>query len=311
MKHAFLSHASKDSEIARAIKAILEGEGVACWMAPDDIVPGRDYAEEIIRGIEETACTVLLLSRNANDSPFVKREIERAVSKKKPVFPVRLDDAMPSAALELFISSAHWVDAASGSLPSPILRLAESIRGLVGLPLPKPEPAVPESARVTPVAIQPVLAAEKEAVQLAAPPGKVTRRPSGLVLAGALLALGLTAGVITYVVRTPAAASSGPVTEVARPGPTAVTPMPVMTSEKPVHASEKAEGAHAAKAPALPAPVAYKVAGHPAGVTSKSEPPVATPGPGNANKCSGLLEKISLGEPLGDKELTFLKTQCK
>lgn len=310
MKHAFLSHASKDSEIARAIKGMLESQGVACWMAPDDIVPGRDYAEEIIRGIEETACTVLLLSRSANDSPFVKREIERAVSKKKPVFPVRLDDAMPSAALELFISSAHWVDA-SGPLALPIQRLAESIRGLVGLPVPMSQPAVvPPERRVELVVTQPTTVPEKQPRQSETASGKGTRRSSGLVLAGAILVLGVSAAVVAYALRAPATLPGGTVTEEVRSAPAGGAPVPVSVPEKPANNPDKAAVADAAKAPAAKAPVAHKVADHPA--RSASRPDVAaTPSPGNANKCSALLEKVSLGEPLGDKELTFLKTQCK
>ena len=34
----------------------------------------------------------------------VRREVERAVSKHKPVFPVRISEVVPSPALELFVS---------------------------------------------------------------------------------------------------------------------------------------------------------------------------------------------------------------
>lgn len=120
VKHAFISHASKDKEIAKKICEMLENRGIECWLAPRDIIPGRDYGEEIIRGIEETAATVLLMSENANDSTFVKKEIERAISKAKPVLPVRIRDVSPSPGLELFVSSAHWIDAWQSPIDSKI-----------------------------------------------------------------------------------------------------------------------------------------------------------------------------------------------
>ena len=132
VKHAFISHASKDKEIAKKICEMLENRGIECWLAPRDIIPGRDYGEEIIRGIQETAATVLLMSENANDSTFVKKEIERAISKAKPVLPVRIRDVSPSPGLELFVSSAHWIDAWQSPIDSKIDQLANSIKPLIG-----------------------------------------------------------------------------------------------------------------------------------------------------------------------------------
>lgn len=107
----FVSHASDDRGRAEALAQQLEATGHRCWIAPRDVRPGHEYGEEIVRGIENSKCVVLLLSGPANDSTFVRREIERAVSKGKPIFPLRLTDVSPSAALELFISSVQWIDA--------------------------------------------------------------------------------------------------------------------------------------------------------------------------------------------------------
>lgn len=137
MKNAFISHASADRDLAEKISEMLEARGIECWIAPRDLVPGRDYGEEIIRGIEETSATILILSENANSSTFVKKEIERAVSKSKPVFPVRIRQVMPSPGLELFISSAHWVDAWQPPMDVKMDQLANSIRPLIGM---QPQP---------------------------------------------------------------------------------------------------------------------------------------------------------------------------
>ena len=112
---AFISHAKGDQKRAQEIAALLEEHGLKCWIAPRDVRPGQSYGDEIIRGIEKSRAFVLILSKASNDSPFVAREVERAVSKRKPIFPIRIEDVEPSSALELFISSTQWIDAFSGS----------------------------------------------------------------------------------------------------------------------------------------------------------------------------------------------------
>ena len=133
---AFISHASADLPHAEALARHLEAAGKRCWIAPRDLRPGREYGEEIVRGIENSACTVLLLSDAANDSTFVRREIERAVSKGKPVFPLRLSNIAPSPSLELFISTLQWVDAWDGKWDEQAARLIAQLDAKVQPALP-------------------------------------------------------------------------------------------------------------------------------------------------------------------------------
>ncbi|MBC8013575.1 MAG: toll/interleukin-1 receptor domain-containing protein [Methyloceanibacter sp.] len=121
---AFISHAKADEKKARAIADSLESRGFKCWIAPRDVRAGRSYGDEIIRGIESTRSFVLVLSKASNDSAFVAREVERAVSKKKPIFAVRIANIEPAPSLELFISGTQWIDAFSGRLGLHVDRLA-------------------------------------------------------------------------------------------------------------------------------------------------------------------------------------------
>ena len=82
---------------------------------------------EIVDGVKLSAVFVLVLSENADESIFVKREVERAVSKGKPIFPIRVREVMPSRSLELFISSAHWIDTWKPPIEKYLERLAQSI----------------------------------------------------------------------------------------------------------------------------------------------------------------------------------------
>jgi tetratricopeptide (TPR) repeat protein len=131
---AFISHAKADAKKAQAIAEGLEKRGFKCWIAPRDVKAGRAYGDEIIRGIESARAFVLVLSKASNDSAFVAREVERAVSKKKPVFAIRIADVQPAPALELFISSTQWIDAFPGRIGTQIDRLAALLAEEEGVP---------------------------------------------------------------------------------------------------------------------------------------------------------------------------------
>jgi len=109
-RDAFLSYATPDKDAAYRLCRLLEEQGINCWIAPRDVPPGADYGEAIIRAIETTAATVLLLSSHANTSVHVKHEVERATSKRKRVIPVRLVEVQPSPSLELHLATAQCLD---------------------------------------------------------------------------------------------------------------------------------------------------------------------------------------------------------
>ena len=51
----FISHSSRDASIAVQICERLEKSGLNCFIAPRDIRPGKEYAEEIVKGIDNSA----------------------------------------------------------------------------------------------------------------------------------------------------------------------------------------------------------------------------------------------------------------
>lgn len=106
----FVSHASADAEAAVSLCTQLEGLGLRAWIAPRDIGPGAHYAESIIDGLERSRAVLMLVSPTALSSPHVLREIERAVSLRRSLFPVRLADVQPEGALAYLLSGCQWLD---------------------------------------------------------------------------------------------------------------------------------------------------------------------------------------------------------
>ena len=56
------------------MKELLNKEGIEAWMAPGDIPAGSKYAQVINRAVKESACMVLVLSRDAQNSVWVAKK---------------------------------------------------------------------------------------------------------------------------------------------------------------------------------------------------------------------------------------------
>jgi hypothetical protein len=126
-KHAFISHSSRDHELAKRVCEVLEGHGVICWIAPRDIDPGAPYDEEILRGIGCSQTFILLLSDAANESPHVKRELMVAIRAGHAVYPIRIQEVQPGPKLEYLLEGIHWVDAWTPPIEAHLDRLARLI----------------------------------------------------------------------------------------------------------------------------------------------------------------------------------------
>ncbi len=127
----FVSHSAKDKTTADAVCAKLEAEGIRCWIAPRDILPGRDWGEAIVEAIEGCRVMILIFSAHANESNQIKRELERAVHKGKIIIPFRIEDVAPAKSLEYFISTSHWLDAITAPLEKHIAYLQRTISSLL------------------------------------------------------------------------------------------------------------------------------------------------------------------------------------
>jgi hypothetical protein len=216
MSDIFVSYASQDRDAAFRIVGFLEQNGIRCWVAPRDVPPGMEYGQAIIEGIAQSRALVLILSDQSNESQFVRKEVERAVSKTKPVLPVRIREVKPSGSLEFFISSSQWVDAWKSPMEQHLLPLVAAIKAM----------GTPGAAAVQSSTLPP------------------PRRSNAPLIAGIALAIVLAAAALGYVFR-PAAP----------PAPVASAPTPVAPQAAAAPATPAPAPAPAAPAPVAPAPV--------------------------------------------------------
>ncbi|HUO20167.1 MAG TPA: toll/interleukin-1 receptor domain-containing protein [Steroidobacteraceae bacterium] len=131
-RRVFVSYSQSDREPAFGIVSRLEGAGIDCWIAPRDVTPAADWAAEIVEAITAARVMVLVFSASTNDSPQVRREVERAVHHRVAVLPFRIADVLPSKSLEYFLSSQHWLDAFPPPLAPHYGRLIDHVRAFLG-----------------------------------------------------------------------------------------------------------------------------------------------------------------------------------
>lgn len=124
---AFVSYASPDAPVANAVVEILEQHGIKCWIAPRNVTPGSQYADEIVGAINNSKVLVLVLSEHAAESAHVGREIERAASKRRRIFVLRTDATPLTRSFEYFLSDSQWIDVAALGMPAALTKLTQAV----------------------------------------------------------------------------------------------------------------------------------------------------------------------------------------
>lgn len=151
----FISHSSRDKPAADGLCAALEAARIRCWIAPRDLIPGRPFSGEIIRGIKSCRVMVLVFSASSNASPDVLREVQLATRHRLHLINFRIEQAAVSEDLDYFLGIPHWLDALTQPMAEHYTRLAESVKALLALDPPVPAPAevggpTPDSAHHVP-----------------------------------------------------------------------------------------------------------------------------------------------------------------
>lgn len=125
----FISHSSKDAELAKAICHYLEDDGIRCWLAPRDI-DGSDWAGCIMRGIHQCDVFVVVVSKHSIASPEVIKEVTEATRACQYILPFKTDEEMLSDRLRYHLAPCHWLDAVTPPMKEHIDELIGRIRNL-------------------------------------------------------------------------------------------------------------------------------------------------------------------------------------
>jgi hypothetical protein len=107
----FISYKSEDYADASWLKQVLEQNGIRCWMAPDDIPIGSNYAKTIPQAIAECKIFLLFFSQKTNTSPWVSKELDLAINAKKTVVPFMIEECELHDEFNFYLTNVQRYDA--------------------------------------------------------------------------------------------------------------------------------------------------------------------------------------------------------
>lgn len=94
MSHVFISYSRNDASFAKLLSQQLNKAGYTTWVDKENIRAGRLWADEIENAIRGCDAFVVVASKEAVSSSWVRREIEYANREQKRIFPVLVGDAV-------------------------------------------------------------------------------------------------------------------------------------------------------------------------------------------------------------------------
>ncbi len=96
----FLSYSRQDVDLAREIAYRLHEKESAVWHDELESRVGEPIIELISKGIDEANVMVVLVSRASMRSAWVRAEVEAAVKRNLPIFPVLIEDCIIHSTLQ-------------------------------------------------------------------------------------------------------------------------------------------------------------------------------------------------------------------
>ncbi len=128
MFDVFISYSDKEARIAKEICDKLEAEGLPCWMAPRNIVAGSNWPASIAQAVRNAKLVVLLLSKSANRSVFVEREVALAATNHQVIIPFMTDDVTPSDLMKFYLAVSQWLDTRGKPLETAVGELVSATK---------------------------------------------------------------------------------------------------------------------------------------------------------------------------------------
>jgi hypothetical protein len=120
----FISYSKKDLDFVRYLRALLAAEGFEVWF-DQELHPGEDWWDELEGKIRGCAAFVVVMSPDAKNSRYVRRELLLAESLNLPIFPVLLSGEVWSNLADL-----QYADMRQGlhaKLPSKLLSSLKAV----------------------------------------------------------------------------------------------------------------------------------------------------------------------------------------
>ena len=157
----FISYKSEEFQEADRVRQQLESGGISCWMAPNSITGGASYATEIPQAIRSCRVFVLILSRRAQLSQWVPKELDQAINCGKIIMPFMLENCPLEDDFSFYLSNVQRYPAYEGR-EAAMQRMLREIRMLLGCDRAEP----PAEAKKEPAKIPAPAVKEKKTAKV-------------------------------------------------------------------------------------------------------------------------------------------------
>ena len=104
----YVSYSQKDKSIVQRICKKLKDKGLHLFIDYEQLT-GGEFAQVITKKIEAAEAIIFFYSNNTENSTWVKREIEYALSRNKCIIPLLLSEPKGSSWLHFNLGSVNWI----------------------------------------------------------------------------------------------------------------------------------------------------------------------------------------------------------
>ena len=125
----FISYSSRDYRQADCLRSELKKSSIECWMAPESIPGGKNYADHIPMAIRTTDAFIVLLSASSMESYWVQNEIGYAVNYKRPLIPIHLDKSALTEAFKFILVSSQIIET-GGKIEKSMDKIREALQDI-------------------------------------------------------------------------------------------------------------------------------------------------------------------------------------
>ena len=106
----FISYSRQDKNFVDQLREQLELAGYNYWIDTSGIESGDAFKQNIVKAIKASRVVIYISSKASNQSPWTTKEINYALHNKKPIIPIRIDNAEYNEVLQFDLEMLDYVD---------------------------------------------------------------------------------------------------------------------------------------------------------------------------------------------------------
>ncbi len=150
MKDVFISYVTPNLETAEQVYSYLTRNGFSCFFAPEDMVGGHPYGEELVQAMKNCRVQLLLYSDVMNvRKKNILAELETAWKNDIPCLCIMLDDSEPNDGIAYYITSGHTLFCNPNRMTEYLPKITDALKSMLPKDKEIEEPA--EEAKPTTV----------------------------------------------------------------------------------------------------------------------------------------------------------------